>query len=507
MNNNDIIGIYLYSNPNITYQKGVYRRYCNFFSDTKKLISIDSSESDRKRSFIINTNDDSYRDSVLNDIFLEIEDIDKIEYVDIYMKKREDNDDIIMPNETHFYKLNKYLIQSLFNKVDLNLYKLNYVFNMFPLILMDLTKFNFHIDIHYTDIIPKNDTIYIEYKIIDDEEEKENFRTLHHEYLLKICRYIKFDLKEGYNKIELNEFSQKQLYGIVLNYTNKDMKVNGKMITENNNRIISIDRKFKSYIKCFENFGNTYIMDPHCNFLSHRENFQSNDSGYQPSGSIITGINPYLELYSNLDGSVYITVYEYDIFRVHNSHFKTIYFLHNTTEEIINRMNQRNEELAPPPLPPVENEPVIINDDNQIENFINNYIKPEINNDMNLYKDLLDQYEKDNVIEILKSDIEDDCVISMTEIEKDEYFYKCAQCKKPSKYQEFREWIKLNKKCPHCTKEIITFPKLYICKESFSNDLIETKIEYVYEEEDNTIENNKKKNNLLGKLISYFSPN
>lgn len=469
MNTNDTIQIYLTANPQITFQKGVYRRYCKFFSDTQKLNSI---QEEKKRCFEIKTDLPFYRDSILNNIFLETDNIDNIEYVELYWKKRQDNEDNIMPQITNLYKLNKQFIKNIFLKVEDNMYKFSYILNMFPLILMDLTKFNFHIDIHYNSTVG-DDNIYIDYKIIEDEGELNKFRSLPHEYLLKTCKYKEYELKEGINLINLSDFSDKELYGMVLNFDNPSIKVNGKFVTNYNEKIININRNFKSYLKVFDNFENSVIIDPNENFISTRENFQSNEGGYQPTGSISVGIDPYFELNSNMSGKIYITIYEYDIMRIYNDYFKTMYLLHNITEETQARIEERNRELMPPPEPVIQ--AVLPDDIAFIPNMPN---IPNIPNDILnmleclMYKDLLASYEKNNATEMLKSDIEDECVVSMSPIEFNEYFYKCEQCSKPVKYEEMREWLKKNKSCPHCVKTLEVFPRLYICKESFT-DIVE----------------------------------
>lgn len=494
MNTNERIQIYLTGNPNITFQKGVYKRYCKFFSDTIQLNSI---QEEKKRCFEIKTDLPSYTNSVLNNIFLETDNIDQIEYVDIYWKKRQDNDDDIMPVRTDLYKLNKQFIKNIFLKVEDNMYKFSYILHMFPLIMMNLTKFNFYIDIHYHSFNTNDDNIYIQYKIIEDDEELNKFRTISHEYLLKTCKYIEYNLKDGMNLINLSEFSQKELYGMVLNFDNPLIRVNGRFVTNHNDKIININKNFKSYIKVFENFENCVIIDPNENFISPHE------GGYQPTGSISVGIDPYFELNSNMSGKIYITVYEYDIFRIYNDHFKTMYLLHNITEEIQARIEERNRELMPPPEPAAPVEQVVMPD---FADFLPQRRLLDFGMDMSMYKNLLDTYEKNNAIEILKSDIEDDCVISMSTIEKDEYFYKCGQCSKPVKYEEMREWLNKNKSCPHCTKAFEVFPKLYICKETFSN--IVEEIEYVYEESDEETDEesdeDSDKKNFFNRLYNYF---
>jgi hypothetical protein len=130
MNTTDVIQIYLTGNPQITFQKGVYKRYCKFFSDTIQLNSI---QQENKRCFEIKTDQQNYKDSILNNIFLETDNIDQIEYVDIYWKKRQDNNDNdIMPLRTNLYKLNKQFIKNIFLKVEDNMYKFNYILHIFP---------------------------------------------------------------------------------------------------------------------------------------------------------------------------------------------------------------------------------------------------------------------------------------------------------------------------------------------------------------------------------------
>ena len=326
---------YLSSIPQVTFAKSIYKRYTNFikFNRTYTILADNGLYSDTKPNTI---KVESFNYSILNEITLEINDINNVNDIQIYVEKQKSNTQTFMPQRTTLCNIPRAFLETGCKKLSPKIYSLkNFINNVYPLFLIDRAKYDLFVTINY--IKPKdktdlNDSVTVRYSKLLGEEERRKFDQVDHEYLIKAYKYIKYDLNEGNNVIRLNELKDKCVALVYLNFPQNNALNSGKLVMGDKEiPDILIDNS----INIHHSFA--YILDP-------GSNVELED---QPHGHYNFNENSTLELNMYLPQSVYITYVEYDVLRITHKKDSGLYqyVLSEATEQI-------KQFLAPPYVSP-----------------------------------------------------------------------------------------------------------------------------------------------------------
>ena len=64
--------------------------------------------------------------------------------------------------------------------------------------------------------------------------------------------------------------------------------------------------------------------------------------------------------------------------------------------------------------------------------------------------------------ELINKEINSECHISFSKIEKGEKYVECVQCNKCFGYDNISKWLKINNSCPYCRKTWSRLDKVFI---------------------------------------------
>ena len=63
---------------------------------------------------------------------------------------------------------------------------------------------------------------------------------------------------------------------------------------------------------------------------------------------------------------------------------------------------------------------------------------------------------------LINKEIDSECHISFSKIEKEDKYVECVQCNKCFGYDNISKWLKINKSCPYCRKRWSRLEKVFI---------------------------------------------